>query len=243
MVRKMIRTLPALLAAVLLATPALAAERRYSVTDFERIEVDGPYVVRLTTGRPSSAVATGPQAGINRLSVEVSGQTLRIRRDRTNWSGTASGAQQGTIEIAVTTRRLRSARLIGPGRLDIDRIEGLRVDLGVEGSGELHVPAVATDNLFLRLLGSGRINVAGRTRTLNGAFDGAGNVEAGALAAQDIIVATTSFGTVALNAARTARITANGRGEVTVAGRPACTLLGPSADQVRCGGSQQRQAR
>ena len=49
----MIRTLPALLAVALLAAPALAAERRYSVTDFERIEVDGPYVVRLTTGRAS----------------------------------------------------------------------------------------------------------------------------------------------------------------------------------------------
>lgn len=238
----MIRALPALLAFAALAAPVQAAERRYSVTDFERIEVDGPYVVRLTTGRPSSAAASGPQAALDRLVVEVSGETLRIRRDRTNWSGTAQGTQQGTIEIAVSTRRLRSARLIGPGRLDIDRVAGLRADLSVEGSGELRAPAVATDTLFLRLLGSGRIHVAGRTGTLNAAFEGSGNVEAGALVAQDTIVATSTFGTVALNAVRTARITANGRGEVTVAGRPACTLRGPSADQVRCG-SNQSQAR
>ncbi len=229
--------------ALLLATPAIGAERRYSVTDFERIEVDGPYVVRLTTGRPSSAVANGPQAGIDRLSVEVSGQTLRIRRDRTNWSGTSSGAQQGAVEIEVSTRRLRSARLIGPGRLEVDRVAGLRADLSVEGSGELRAPAVQTDSLFLRLLGSGRLHVGGRTGTLNVAFEGSGDVEAGGLVAQDAIVATSSFGSVALNAARTARITANGRGEVTVAGRAACTLRGPSADQVRCGASNQSQAR
>ena len=79
----------ALLCLALVAAPASAAERRYSVTDFDRIEVDGPYVVRLTTGRASAAVATGPQGGLDRLTVEVSGQTLRIRRNRSGWTGDA----------------------------------------------------------------------------------------------------------------------------------------------------------
>jgi len=228
----------AMLLALSLAAPLSAAERRYPVTDFDRIEVDGPYLVRLTTGRTSLAVATGPQAGIDRLTVEVSGQTLRIRRNRSGWTGTP-GAQQGQIEIAVTTRGLRAARLIGPGRLEIDRLAGMRADLGVEGSGELVVNGVATDVLNMRLAGSGRLAARGRTRQLNGVFEGSGNVDASGLQAQDVVAATTSFGEVALSAARTARITASGRGAVTVAGRPACTVLGPSADQVRCGGSQQ----
>jgi hypothetical protein len=233
---------PAALLTLLAATAGQAAERRYPVTDFDRIEVDGPYVVRLTTGRNSVAVATGPQAGIDRLTVEVSGQTLRIRRNRAGWTGTA-GAQQGQVEIAVTARALRGARLIGPGRLEIDRLQAMRADVGVEGSGELVVGGIATDVLNLRMIGSGRLQASGRTRQLNGAFDGSGNVDAGGLVAQDAVVATTSFGSVALNAVRTARVTANGRGEVVIAGRPACTLLGASADLVRCGGSQQRQAR
>lgn len=221
----------------LAAAPVSAAERRYPVTDFDRIEVDGPYVVRLTSGRPSAAVATGPQAGIDRVTVEVNGQTLRIRRNRNGWTGTP-GAQQGQVEIAVTTRSLRGARMIGPGRLEVDRLAGLRGVLTVEGSGELVVAGIATDTLNLRLVGSGRLEARGRTGTLNALFEGSGNVEAGQLVAQDAVVATTSFGTVALNAARTARITANGRGSVTVAGRPACTVVGPSADLVRCGAQQ-----
>lgn len=237
----MLRGMRALILAALAfaAMPAAAAERRYPVTDFDRIEVDGPYVVRLTSGRPSAAVATGPQAGIDRLTVEVNGQTLRIRRNRNGWTGTP-GAQQGQIEIAVTTRTLRGARLIGPGRLEIDRLAGLRADLGVEGSGELVANGVTTDTLNMRLAGSGRLEARGRTGTLNALFEGSGNVEAGQLVAQDAVVATTSFGTVALNAARTARITANGRGQVSVAGRAACTVRGPSAELVRCGASQQR---
>lgn len=230
-----------LLCLALLAAPAQAAERRYSVTDFDRIEVDGPYVVRVTTGRPSAALATGPQGGIDRLTVEVSGQTLRIRRNRSGWTGNAGG-QQGQVELEIATRSLRGARIIGPGRLTIDRVSGLRADLSVEGSGELVVGNVATDNLMLRLYGSGRLEVAGRTGRLNAMFEGSGNADASRLLVQDAVVATTSFGTVALNAARTARITANGRGEVIVAGRPACTVLGASADLVRCG-SDQRQPR
>ncbi len=229
----------ALLCFALVAAPVSAAERRYPVTDFDRIEVDGPYVVRLTTGRNSVAVATGPQAGIDRLTVEVSGNTLRIRRNRSGWTGTP-GAQQGQIEIAVTTRGLRSARLIGPARLEIDRLIGLRADLGVEGAGELVANGIATDVLNMRLVGSGRIAATGRTVRLNAQFEGSGNVEAAALIAQDAMVATNSFGTVALNAVRTARITASGRGAVTVTGRPACTLLGPSADLVRCGTTPSR---
>lgn len=231
----------ALLCLALLATPAGAAERRYSVTDFDRIEVDGPYIVRLTTGGPSAAIATGPQGSLDRLTVDVSGQTLRIRRNRSGWTGNAGG-QQGQVELSITTRTLRSARIIGPGRLTVDRLSGLRGDLNVEGSGELAVGAVATDNLTIRFVGSGRLEVAGRTGRLNAMFDGSGNADASRLLAQDAVVTTTGFGTVALNAARTARITANGRGEVMVAGRPACTLLGASADLVRCG-SDQRQPR
>jgi len=223
-----------LLCLALAAVPAGAAERRYSVTDFDRIEMDGPYLVRLTTGRATTALATGPQAGIDRLTVEVSGQTLRIRRNRSGWTGT-SGAQQGQVELTITTRTLRGARIIGPGRIEIDRIAGLRGDLNIEGSGEMVVGNVATDALFVRLVGSGRLQLAGRTGRLNAMFEGSGNVEASSLVAQDLVAASTSFGTIALNAARTARITASGRGEVTVAGRPACTVLGPSADLVRCG--------
>jgi hypothetical protein len=40
----------AVLLAFALALPAAAAERRYPITDFDRIVVEGPFIVRLTTG-------------------------------------------------------------------------------------------------------------------------------------------------------------------------------------------------
>ncbi len=239
MVGRMTRALPALITPaligfLLLAAPAVAAERTYSVTDFDRVTVEGPYVVRLVTGRPTAARASGPQASIERVLIDTQGQTLRIRPNRAAWGGTP-GAQQGVLEITLSTRALRSARVIGPGRLEIEGLAGLRVDLTLEGSGRLSATGVVADNLSLGLRGSGRIEVGGRARALRADVQGSGDLAASELAAEDVTAMTNTTGTVALAAARTARITANGLGEVTVAGRPACTVQGLGAGMVRCG--------
>lgn len=237
----MIRTMLAFLGLAALAVPASAAERTYAVTDFERVTVEGPYVVRLTTGRSTTVRASGPQASIDRVTIETQGQTLRIRPNRSAWGGN-DGAQQGVLEITLTTRMLRSARVIGAGRLEIDGGEGLRVDLSLEGGGRLSATNIEADNLFLGLLGSGRLEVAGRARTLRADVQGAGDVAAEGLSSDDVTVTTTTTGNVAFGTARTARVNANGLGEVSVAGNPACTVTGLGAGQVRCG-SNQRQLR
>lgn len=236
----MTRTLlAAALPLLALAEPAAAAERRFSVNDFDRLVVEGPYVVRLTAGRSSSAVATGPQAALDRVTLDVSGQTLRIRRNRSSWGGNP-GAQQGPLEIELVTRTLRSARLIGPARLEVDRVEGLRVDLIVEGSGILRATNVAADNLSLGLAGSGRIEIAGTAEAVTADIQGTGDVDASQLRADNARITTTTTGTVAMAVARDANVNALGLGEVTIIGRPACTVRGANADQVRCGPEPRR---
>jgi hypothetical protein len=237
MVDAMARMLLALLALFLSVSPAAAAERRYSVTDFERVVVEGPYVVRLSVGRSSSAVASGNQASLDRVAVDVQGQTLRIRRNRNSWAG-ASGAQEGPLNIELTTRILRSARVIGPGSLDIDRAAGLRVDLIVEGSGRLRAANVAADNLQIGLAGSGRIEIAGNVESMVADIQGTGDVEASRLRVENATITTGTTGEVALQVVRTATISAFGLGTVEVAGAADCTIRGPSADLVRCASDQ-----
>lgn len=234
MLAAMNRALPALIGFALLATPAAAAERTYSVTDFDRVTVEGPYVVRLVTGRTTTARASGPQASIDRVIIDTQGQTLRIRPNRSAWGGNP-GTQQGVLEITLSTRSLRSARVIGPGRLDIEGLEGLRVELILEGSGRLAATGVAADNLSLGLRGSGRLEVSGRAQSLRADVQGSGDLAASGLAAEDVNATTGTTGTVALAAGRTARINANGLGEVMVSGRPSCNVQGLGAGMVRCG--------
>ena len=222
------------------AAPAQAAERRYPVTDFDRVVVEGPYIVRLTAGSASSARASGGQAALDRLTLDVNGQTLRIRRARSSWGGNP-GAQEGPVTIELTTRNVRSVRLIGPARFDVDRAEGLRVDLIVEGSGSLRAGAVRADNLSIGLAGAGRIEAAGTAENVTADIQGTGDVEASALRAENVAITTTTTGNVAIEATETANVNALGLGEVAVLGRPACTVRGANAGLVRCGSDQRQQ--
>lgn len=230
----MIRIIAASLCLAALAAPAAAADRRYSVTDFERVIIEGPYTVRLVVGAPSAAVATGSQQALDRLTVDVQSQTLRIRRNRQAWGG-RPGADYGAVTIALSTRNLRSARLIGPAALEVVGARGLNVEFVVEGSGRLRATNVAADNLALGLLGSGTLELAGAARALRADFQGTGNVEGARLVvSQSATVTTTTAGTVALNVVGPIELHANGLGAVSVSGRPVCTIDGPGADLVAC---------
>lgn len=225
--------------ALLAAAPAAAEERRYSVTDFDRIVVEGPFSVRLATGRPSSAVATGSPDAIERVSLDVQGRTLRIRPNRSAWGG-YPGVAAGLVAIEVATRDLRAASVNGPGNLAIDRVRALRLDLAVEGSGRIVAADVASDNLVVGILGSGRIQVAGTTGQLRASIHGWADFDAAGLTAQRANIITDSAGRIAVGVAREATVNASGLGEVEIVGAPACTVRGISAGQVRCGNSDQR---
>jgi hypothetical protein len=238
----MTRFLPAL-ALLAAATPALAADRPYPVADFDRLVVEGPYRVHLVVGRATTARANGTREGLDRMSLETNGTTLRIRPQRNAWSAGA-GTDPGPVTIELTTRSLRSARLVGPATLDVEGAGGLNVAFMVEGSGTLRATRVAADALSLGLLGAGVLDVAGTAKTLRGQFQGTGSVAAANLAADAATITANTMGNVALQVNGRAEITAYGLGAVTVTGRPACVLSGAGASQVSCGRpSNQRQPR
>ena len=68
------------LVAALAALPATAAERRIGLTSFDRIVVEGDYLVEVTGSTRVGAVATGEPGALDLLSIEVRDRTLFIRR-------------------------------------------------------------------------------------------------------------------------------------------------------------------
>lgn len=238
----MTRLILALLALTASALPASAADRPYPVADFDRLVVEGPYRVHLVVGSATTAVASGTRDGLDRVSIESAGQTLRIRPRRNLW-GANAGADPGPVTIELRTRTLRSARLLGPAVLDVEGAGGLNLDFMVEGSGTLRATRVAADALSLGLLGAGSLELTGTAKTLRGQFQGTGSVAAAGLAADAATITTNTVGAVALQVNGRAEINAYGLGTVTIGGSPACVLSGPGTSQVRCGASDQRQRR
>jgi len=229
--RNLLLLLLALLAG---AGPAHAAERRYTVTDFDRIVVDGAFEVTLTSGKASSVVAKGSPAALDRLSVDVQGRTLRIRPNQSAWGGPMRDDEPG-VTIAVGTRGLRAAAVNGGSRLSLDKVQGLRFDLGLAGSGRITIPSVQVDALFLNLLGSGTLELAGRAKTLRAEVRGSGDLEAAGLTVGDARIFADTAGTTRLVATGSATVVATGTGDVEVTGPMACTVKRQGTGRVRCG--------
>lgn len=227
------RAVAVLVALLVLPAQADAAERRYSVTSFERIRVEGPFEVRLTTNAAPMAQASGDPDALDTLSVSVDGTTLTVRRLIGN--GTAAARRAAPLVVTLATPQLRGALVTGGGRLAIAGMKTQRADLAVNGIGALSVEGVATDQLVATIIGTGTMALAGRAQRAQLLTNGSGTIAAPALEVNDLTVRLDGPGRTEALARYTAKVTNTGLGEVKVAGNAACVVQAPAGGAVACG--------
>ncbi len=235
----MIRILLPLLV-LLAAAPATAAERRYTITDFDRVQVEGPFKVTLKTGGSTAAFASGSSGALDRLSIDVQGRTLRIRQNRSAWGG-YPGEAIGPLLIQVATPTLRAVSVGGSGTLAIDRAKSMRFDVALSGSGRIDVGALEADFLNIGLLGSGTVAISGKAKSLRAAIQGSGNFEGSALSVEDAQIGSDTTGLVGVAVRRAVNVTSTGQGDTRIIGSPSCTVKQTGSGQVFCGKSDQGQ--
>ncbi|MCJ8158604.1 head GIN domain-containing protein [Sphingomonas sp. LaA6.9] len=216
-------------------TPAAhATERGFTVTDFDRIRIDGPYQIEITTGRSTTAKASGDRDAVERVSLQVQGRTLMIRPDRSIW-GANGAASAGPVTIRLSMGELRTLMLYGSGSVRIDRARGPRLELMIQGSGRLEIGEVATDRLDIGMTGSGAAKLAGHVKLLNAVVRGSAALDGGALLANDLVLNTETASEVTLGARTSAKIQSTGAGNTSIIGRAACTVTATGAGGVSCG--------
>ena len=214
----------ALCIAFLAATPAAAMDRTLSVTSFDKIRIDGPYKVRLTTGVSPFAKVSGSVAAIDAVSVDQQGRTLIVRGNPSSWGGNYPGQARGPVEITVGTQDLVAAWVNGPGSLAIDKIKGLSFDLSVQGSGSAAVGNANVDQLKIAISGVGTVSIAGTAPRLTAIVRGTSSLDASGLAVKDAAIGAEGPAQVRVTASNTAKIDARGVSSVEVAGGAACTV-------------------
>jgi len=208
-------------AAALLAGPAGAATRSYTVTSFQRVRVDGPYVVAIRTGRGSFARATGDAAALDRVKVRVEGTTLVVSVDPGGWGGTP-GRASGPVRIEAGTAEVTAATVNGAGSLEIDRVRGLEFGLNLQGNGLATIAAAEVDRLKIAVSGSGSVRVAGKVLALTAIVRGAGTLDASGLSATDAVIGAEGPAVVRAKVSGTAKVDAAGVAAVELAGGPSC---------------------
>ncbi|UVO51188.1 DUF2807 domain-containing protein [Sphingomonas sp. SUN019] len=233
---RMIRIVGAL-ALFLFATPAFAADRTFSVGSFERLRVDGPFEVRVTTGSPG-ARARGGKELLERVDIDVNGTTLVVRMGNGGWGETPGKAAGAPPVITLSTPRLVSATVSAGARVSIAKMVSQRIDVSVTGAGLLSVENADTDQLNATLVGTGQINIGGRASRARLLTNGAGAIDASALTVNDLIVRMEGAGETKASARYTAQVNSTGLGKVTVTGGAKCTVKAVADGPVVCGGAR-----
>lgn len=205
------------------ASPAAAETRNFGINSFEKIRVDGPFKVTLTTGVAPFAKAIGSAEAIDRVALDMHGNLLVVHNNASSWGG-YPGQDAGTVEIQIGTHDLTSAWLNGSGALSINKVKGLSFDLSVQGSGLGEIASVAVDQLSINVAGSANARLSGDAGKATSVIRGLSNLDAAKLNIKDAIITADGAATVDAAVTNSVKVVAVGPATIRFSGNPACTL-------------------
>lgn len=211
--------------------PGPEVDRTYQVGAFDKIEVAGPYDVKVTTGGQPGASAKGGSALLDETDVVVENGTLKIMPKK--HKGIRIGWRSGKAVFAVTTASINEAAIAGSGGIDVDKIAG---DFAgdVAGSGDLKVGAIAGGKLKFSIAGSGGITAAGTADSVDLNIAGSGDIDTGNVAAKTADVSIAGSGNVRAKASETAKVSIMGSGDVDISGGAKCSISKAGSGNVTC---------
>jgi len=213
--------------------PGPNTDRNYQVGAFDKIELAGAYEATVKVGPAPSVHASGGANVLDKLVVEVDGDTLKIHPEKKrgfHWSGKSSSK----VRLTITVPSLRAAELAGSGGLHIDKVSGDNFDGSVAGSGDLTVDQVQVGTFKLGIAGSGDAKASGTAKTASYGIAGSGGIDAKGVVAEDADVSIAGSGGVSVNATKTVKVSIAGSGDVDVTGGAKCTTSKMGSGNVRC---------
>jgi hypothetical protein len=221
-----IRPAFAILCSLLVAAPALAAERRVDLSSFDALRVEGPFRVTLTTAPSPRGILSGDAKALRGVEVQVMGSTLVVRR--------SGGGDDSPVTLTIAAPPLSGVTVIGGAQVTVQAMKGSALSASVTGTGELRVGRADGDRLSAMLFGPAKLTIeGGRVGKARLAATGPATIAADALEAGDLTVTLDGPGEIAARARYTASVVNGGLGKVTVAGTPKCRVTG--GGPVRCG--------
>ncbi len=218
-------------AAILIAAPAVAAERTFPVGSFTGLAVAGSPEVTVTTGHAPGVHASGSDAALDRLEIRVEDGTLKIGTKRgLDWSW----HDHGRVTIAVTVPMLDAVDVAGSAAVAVDRIKAPRFGANISGSGSVRVAALDADVAGFNVSGSGTATAAGRCGTGAAKISGSGELRLAALKCTTLSGSIAGSGSIDAFATQTATLATMGSGNITVAGGARCTVSSAGSGKAKC---------
>lgn len=226
-----------------IALSGKSGTRSFNVSGFDAIALLGPDNVTVKVGAAESVTASGDQALLDRLEVDVKDGRLRIGRQRKN--GFLNGSNgKGAVDFTVTLPALRAASLAGSGNMKIDSAKAAEFSAEIAGSGTLDIGALEAETAKMSIAGSGDVKIAkGGASAADFNIAGSGNVDASGFTTRTSRISIAGSGDAKTNVTDQAKVSIMGSGDVVITGGAQCTVSKIGSGEVRCGATDTKAAR
>lgn len=222
-------------AALTLAAPAHAAQKRFGVVSFSQIQVEGNFNGDIRVGSSASVIAEGEAAALERLSVEVVNDTLVIREVRDEKERGASDRKRTPITLNIAATRLNAVMLNGNGKLTATGLREESATFVLRGSGALVADAISATAVNAGIDGAGSLTLRGKAQVMKIRLKGSGSVDGRGLSVRELDVDAKGSASGTFTATRRAGVVAEGLTTITVTGTTACAVKNSGNGEVYCG--------
>jgi hypothetical protein len=211
----------------------VSSETRNIGSDVSQIDLSGPIDMTLRQGAIASLVVRGEKRLLGNIDTTQDGTKLHI-----GTKGMLLHHRQ-PLQVVLTLPSIEKLSIRGSGDSTINGFSGDRVDVqlngsgnvkfngrykdvqaAVNGSGDLEMNGGSSDKVAVSLVGSGQMTVVGSCKEFKAEQTGSGDLDAEHLAADVTAVNLRGSGTSVVQALKEADVTLRGSGDVSVLGSP-----------------------
>ncbi|SKC88670.1 PspC domain-containing protein [Ohtaekwangia koreensis] len=161
---------------------------QYGLKDFDEVEVNGIFDVRITSGNEYAVELTGPENEKEKYKIELQGSTLVIdfNDDRgINWSKDFLDIDR--IKINITMPKLEKIKAKGAGKISFTEFKSADLDIDLVGAVDVTGEAEAED-VTLHLSGASKLTLEGSANTMDATIQGASSLRAYSFEVRNAIV-------------------------------------------------------
>jgi hypothetical protein len=194
--------------------------KKYSLGNFQKLEIGYDFDVIITKGSSYQVTAMGRSEDLENLEVTVEGGTLKFDIDA-SWSWWGYTKNHKKINLAITMPRLKSAEFSGASHV---RLNGFsdeeQMNLNISGASKLVAESLQSDKLVLDLSGASNAEISGRAPKLEAELSGASHLKAQNFLVRDGDINASGASHVEINLQKSLRVEASGASKIEYSGNP-----------------------
>ncbi len=199
----------------------LTSESR-DIGSFEEVQLDGAGRLIITQGAAESLEISAEDNIIEELTSQVTGDTLILGFRDQSWRRSVIPTEVIRYELTVTD--LTKITLNGAGEVTMDTLKTDSLDIGINGAGRIAINELTVaENLNIKIIGAGTIELAGTASNQSISIDGTGNFRAEDLHTDNTTIEINGLGNGTVWVEDTLDISIKGAGNVTYYGDPHVT--------------------